>query len=425
MDSAGGNDRCLLGGFGQHRIACRKRRRDLPGKDRQREVPRADADKDTAGLARFFLFQTFRLIRVIAQEINGFSDFSESIEQGFAGFAGGDCAKLGDIALVEIGDLAQDICPLFRRLRGPVAIPVMGRFQRSTDFLCRSLLHLTNHTGRIGGRDRVARRTLWRGASCKHRRRVPCGVGPFFPLCQKRQDRGRFVDPVAPRIGAFRCKEVPRQADVRIGDLAAQRENLADRVLRDFAGRNGRIDDLVHEGGVRAVFKQPPDEIGQQVAMRPDRRVDPAAGAFGFLHYAVEGFPHAVKPLEFKALLVIARHGHDRSAGMGVMRRELRVDAVALVHQKLGASHVAHIGVDLAGINREAIHAQFLRQLDFRVPIGALDQTDHDLAIQPFRERIKGFDDRRGAAAIGLHYDAEPVPAREFRVIHQRLDHVQ
>ncbi len=40
----GGDQRRLLGGLGQHRVAGRQRRRDLAGEDGQREVPRADAD---------------------------------------------------------------------------------------------------------------------------------------------------------------------------------------------------------------------------------------------------------------------------------------------------------------------------------------------------------------------------------------------
>ena len=41
----GGNQRRLLRGLGEHRIACRQRRRDLAGENRKREIPRADADR--------------------------------------------------------------------------------------------------------------------------------------------------------------------------------------------------------------------------------------------------------------------------------------------------------------------------------------------------------------------------------------------
>ena len=109
LNGAGCNDRCLFGRFGQYRVACRKCRRDLAGKDRERKVPRADADKDATGLARFFQFQTFGLIRVVAQEIDGFADLGDPVEQGLTRFARGNRAQLGDIVLVEISDLAQDV----------------------------------------------------------------------------------------------------------------------------------------------------------------------------------------------------------------------------------------------------------------------------------------------------------------------------
>ena len=45
---ARGNERGLLGGLRHHRIAGRKRRCDLAEKDRQRKIPRADANKHAA-----------------------------------------------------------------------------------------------------------------------------------------------------------------------------------------------------------------------------------------------------------------------------------------------------------------------------------------------------------------------------------------
>ena len=46
----GGDQRGLLGRLGQHRVAGGQRRGDLAGEDRQREVPRADADEDAAAV---------------------------------------------------------------------------------------------------------------------------------------------------------------------------------------------------------------------------------------------------------------------------------------------------------------------------------------------------------------------------------------
>jgi hypothetical protein len=45
---AAGDERRLLGRFGDHGVAGNERRRDLAGKDREREVPWADADEHAA-----------------------------------------------------------------------------------------------------------------------------------------------------------------------------------------------------------------------------------------------------------------------------------------------------------------------------------------------------------------------------------------
>ncbi len=45
---AGGDERRLLGRLGDHRVAGGKRRHDLTAEDREREIPRADADEDAA-----------------------------------------------------------------------------------------------------------------------------------------------------------------------------------------------------------------------------------------------------------------------------------------------------------------------------------------------------------------------------------------
>ena len=57
--------------------------------------------------------------------------------------------------------------------------------------------------------------------------------------------------------------------------------------------------------------------------------------------------------------------------------------------------------------------AQHLRALDLGVPVGALDQPHHDPAVQPRRPARRASRDGARALAVGLHDDAEPVPAGE------------
>ena len=81
----------------------------------------------------------------------------------------------------------------------------------------------------------------------------------------------------------------------------------------------------VDEGGVGAVLQKAPHQIGQQILMAADRRIDPAGlvQPFGAGDLAVERLAHAVQPLEFEAA-VVARHDRDGRDGVGIVGGELR-----------------------------------------------------------------------------------------------------
>ena len=99
-----------------------------------------------------------------------------------------------------------------------------------------------------------------------------------------RRDRGGQRNPGM--AGAGRRRRSPPQGVRRMAD---------DRHL----GIGGRID----EGGVGAVLQQPPHQIGQQIAMAADRRVDAARCARGIAQQGlIERLAHAVQPLELVAL---------------------------------------------------------------------------------------------------------------------------
>jgi hypothetical protein len=67
--------------------------------------------------------------------------------------------------------------------------------------------------------------------------------------------------------------------------------------------------------------------------------------------------------------------------------------------------------VKLAGIDGEVFEPVDLRLLDLGVPIGALDQANHDAAIAALRQVDDEIEDIGSALAIGLDHEAEPVPA--------------
>ena len=105
--------------FGEHRIADRQGRGNLPGEDREREVPGADRDEHAAAvqgkaialagrpgqLARRRLGQ--RLHGVVAQEIHRLAHLGDRIGQGLAGLAHAPGDQLGRVRLVQVGGAAQ------------------------------------------------------------------------------------------------------------------------------------------------------------------------------------------------------------------------------------------------------------------------------------------------------------------------------
>ena len=84
-----------------------------------------------------------------------------------------------------------------------------------------------------------------------------------------------------------------------------------------------RIGGACDKGGIGAILDQPAHEIGQQVAMRPDRRIDPATNARSRPQSLVQRLAHAMQPLEF-VILPLARAQNNGGGGKGVMGGELR-----------------------------------------------------------------------------------------------------
>ncbi len=159
--------------------------------------------------------------------------------------------------------------------------------------------------------------------------------------------------------------------------------------------------------------------------MRADRRVDAAARAFRGAHDLVQALAHAVQALELEARAVRARHRQHGGDAVGVVRGELRIEPVAPVEQHPRAADPRRIGRGLSGEDRELRHARLLRALDLGVPIGALDEPDHQAPVMAFGQRVQMRNHLRRAPRIRLHDHAEAVPAGERGIGQQRLDHVE
>ena len=103
---ARGDQRRLFGGLGDDRIAGDECGRDLAGEDRQREIPRRDADDRAARLGAGFGVGGFG--RVVAQEIDRLAHFRDPVGQRFAGLARAEREELDGIGFIEVGGAAQD-----------------------------------------------------------------------------------------------------------------------------------------------------------------------------------------------------------------------------------------------------------------------------------------------------------------------------
>ena len=185
--------------------------------------------------------------------------------------------------------------------------------------------------------------------------------------------------PAVGEVGAARIQtvgiDVPRQRHARIRCIGRGKER--ERIGRQPLERNRAVGDLVDERRVGAVLEQTAHEVGKQIAMAADRRVDAARDVLARHEHVVERVAHAVQLLELeRAPLADARE--DESDGVAIVRRELRKDAVARREQGLRARHVRDVGGTFARVHRVAVDAQHLRELDLGVPVGALHEPHHD-----------------------------------------------
>ena len=101
------------------------------------------------------------------------------------------------------------------------------------------------------------------------------------------------------------------------------------------------------------------------------------------------------------------------------------VEEVAAVEQALGAGEIGDVGRDLAGEDGIVGQPQLLRPLHLAVPVRSLDQSDHDLARGAAGEIGEPVDHVHRTLLVGLHRQAQPVPAGQALVAGQGLEEVE
>ena len=198
---------------------------------------------------------------------------------------------------------------------------------------------------------------------------------------------------------------------------------------------NQRIDiyavvaDLIDKRGIGAVFQQASHQIGQQCFVCANRRIN-AAGAiqlFAADHFGIQRFAHAMQTLEFvlARIVIVSCQVINGSQRLRIVRGKLRVYGVGRRQQFACARQIGNIGVDLARIHWIAFQAVQLRAFDFGIPVGALDQADHQAMAGAAAKINDVINDMRRAFLIGLDHKADAVPAFEFTGRAKRFQQIQ
>ena len=319
--------------------------------------------------------------------------------------------------LVEVGGAVQDVVAVLRAGR-----PGFGGGEGGFDIGGARVRDVADEVGRVRGVAEVVGGLRVRLAREEGRGLPDLGPEGGAGGVDLRQRRG-VAEVEAAGVGAAGGEEVAREVDARRRGRRGVVEG-GEGVGGDLGRGDGGVDDLVHEGGVGAVLEQSPDEVGEEVAVRAHGGVDAGAGGVRLHQRVVQRLAHAVEALEFEVVAAV-RHFEDGGRGVGVVGGELGVDAVGHAEEFPGAADVGDVGRGLAGPDGEVGEAVDLGALHFRIPVGALDEADHDAAVEPGGQRMEPVDDGGGALAVALHDDAEAVPARERGVGEDGFDEVE
>ena len=383
------------------------------------------------------------LVGVVAQEVHGLADLGDGVGQRLAGLADHQTHQDRHAVFHQLGSALQAGGAVSRRDVLPGLRGGFGRLQRSLDVGRRGFHHVAHHVLVIGrvehGLGILGPLGALAGGGCRavaglgqpgllRAGQQACRQGGQLLLVGQVDARG--VGALAEDFGGV---QVDRQRDAVVrGAHRRDGGRFLDRVGDQLVDRQRRIADAVDEGGVGAVFQQTPHQVRQERLVGAHRSVDaarPAQAAFGdgLGDLLVERLTHAVQALELVLARVVVLAGQlvDGGQRLGVVGGKLRVDGVRGIQQLLGTDLVRHVGVHLAGVDRVAVHAVELCTLDLAVPVGALDQADHQPVVAAAGQVDHVVDDVRAAFLVGLDHEADAVPAGQRRVKAQRLQQVQ
>ena len=251
----------MLGRFGHYRIARSERRGDLPGEDRSRKVPWADAyeyaarrEAQLVALARRAgqyvgsREKPFTLRRVVAQEIHGFANFREAVGETLARFGDAPGHELRCVVLEELCRPAQELGALTGRRFAPAREPIAGCVYGLERGRLVGEVHGPNDPPSVSG---IAAWSL-----------IPGDAPAGDARCSRPRAGGRLVERraqfrelqaigeiQAARVRSLRREELPGQRDSRVrvhlgGARSVDRvgdDGLSEFTLRVYDAKNGKF----------------------------------------------------------------------------------------------------------------------------------------------------------------------------------------
>ena len=223
----------------------------------------------------------------------------------------------------------------------------------------------------------------------------------------------------SPKVRPLELRRLPNRSAARAIFECRGASQLARGPLQKLGDRHALVPHPRHEGRVRAVLQEPTHQVGQEVAVPADGRVDPAGDVLGLAHRLVERLAHPVQALELEARPVAGGVGHLQHGrhGQRVVGGDLREQDVAALQHPARAGQEGHVGRGLAREDGEVVLPLDLGVLDLRVPVGALDKPHHHPAA--LRCGLVGdpVDHRQSPA---LHRPAPPARTRPNRAGRRR-----
>ncbi len=165
-------ERCLLGGLDDLHVAGRERRPDLPDRHHQRVVPRRDPRHDPERLApddrrvaldvlaRRLALERSRAAGEEAQVVGRERHLVPRDRHRLADVLRLELRQLVGMLVDQVGELEQELRPVFRGLRRPLCPGLARRADGALDVLFAAPRHLGDHLagGRVQDLHRLARR---------------------------------------------------------------------------------------------------------------------------------------------------------------------------------------------------------------------------------------------------------------------------